>query len=99
MDCNGIGSPDAWEKGQTKQPKLFTVHYTLERGAVLTEPNSNLDCLIVGICGGSSLNEERPNRHVSLGKDEVTLLPKEEPFRLRNVGNTDVEFRMIEIKR
>jgi hypothetical protein len=99
MTCNGTGAPDAWDKRQTRQPTLSTVHYTLEPGPVLSEPNSDLDCLIVGINGGSVLNEEWPSRHVSLDKDEVTLLPKEQPFRLRNVGPTDVEFRMIAIER
>jgi hypothetical protein len=37
--------------------------------------------------------------HVSLEKDSVTLMPKEQPFRLRNKGSDDAEFRLIEIRR
>lgn len=53
----------------------------------------------MSISGGDLLNEKAPFLHVSLEKDNVTLMPKEQPFRLRNKGSDNVEFRMIEIRR
>lgn len=45
------------------------------------------------------MNEKAPFLHVSLQKDSVSLMPKEQPFRLRNKGSTDVKFRLIQIQR
>jgi hypothetical protein len=108
MACNGIVAPTFFgivgpetktkEEGQ-KLPRLFITHFKLEPGAVLDEPSSSSDCLLVGINGGDLLNESAPFHHVSLGKDSVTLMPREQPFRLRNKGSETVEFQMIEIRR
>lgn len=95
MACNGIGGPDRDEK----LPKLYVTYFIVERGAALDSPSSSSDCLIMGISGGDLLNEKAPFLHVSLEKDNVTLMPKEQPFRLRNKGSDNVEFRMIEIRR
>ena len=97
MSCNGIGVPDT-EKAKNL-PKLFVTHFTIEPGAAKEEPNSSSDCLIIGINGGDLVNEKPPFLHVSLEKDAVTLMPKEQPFRLRNKGSQDVEFRLLEIRR
>jgi hypothetical protein len=99
MSCNGIGTPETKEELERKLPKLSTTHYTLEPGGVLEFQNSTSDCLLIGIDGGDLVNDRAPFRHVSLSRDEVTLLPKELPFRLRNDSAKDVEFRMIEIRR
>src|ERR1039458_1821036 len=97
MSCNGIGVPDT-EKG-TNLPKLFVTHFTIAPGAAVEEPSSSSDCLIIGINGSDLVNEKPPFLHVSLEKDAVTLMPKEQPFRLRNKGSQDVEFRLLEIRR
>ena len=96
MGCNGIGVSSA--KGQGKTPKLLITHFTLEPGATL-EPPGDSDCLLIGINGGDLLNEKPPFLHVDLGSDSVTLMPREQPFRLRNKGSENAEFRMIEIRR
>jgi len=97
MRCNGIAVPDAKEEGK-KIPKLFVTDMTLRPGAAV-EPPANSDCLLIGIKGGDLLNEKPPFLHVDLGRDSVTLMPREQPFRLRNKGSENVEFRMIEIRR
>jgi hypothetical protein len=79
--------------------KLFVTHFTIAPGAAVEEPSSSSDCLIIGINGGDLVNEKPPFLHVSLEKDAVTLMPKEQPFRLRNKGSQDVEFRLLEIRR
>ena len=97
MSCNGIGVPDT-EK-ETNLPKLFVTHFTIAPGATVDEPSSSADCLIIGINGGDLVNEKTPFLHVSLEKDAVTLMPKEQAFRLRNKGSQDVELRLLEIRR
>jgi hypothetical protein len=97
MSCNGIGVPDT-ENG-TNLPKLFVTHFRIAPGAEVEEPNSSSDCLIIGINGGDLVNEKPPFLHVSLEKDAVTLMPREQPFRLRNKSSQDVEFRLLEIRR
>ena len=98
MSCNGIVSPETKEEGK-KLPKLFITDFILEPGAALDQPSSSSDCLLVGINGGDLVNENAPFLHVSLEKDSVTLMPREQPFRLRNKGSDTVEFRLIEIQR
>jgi hypothetical protein len=98
MACNGISIVREGEK-DSKIPRLFVTHFFLEPGAILEQPSPSSDCLIIGIKGGDLLNEELPLLHVSLEKDSVTLMPKEQPFRLRNKSSASVEFRLIEIRR
>jgi hypothetical protein len=98
MSCNGIGDGKQ-EENEKKIPKLFITHFLLEPGAAFEQPSPSSDCLIIGINGGDLLNEKLPLLHVSLEKDSVTLMPKEQPFRLRNKGSDNVEFRLIEIRR
>lgn len=80
-------------------PTLFVTHFILNPGAALDQPSSASDCVLVGVNGGRLLNEKAPFLHVSLRRDSVTLMPKERPFRLRNEGLNDVEFRLIEVRR
>jgi hypothetical protein len=98
MSCNGIGDGNQ-EENEKKIPKLFVTHFLLEPGAAFEQPSSSSDCLIIGINGGDLPNEKLPLLHVSLEKDSVTLMPKEQPFRLRNKGADNIEFRLIEIRR
>jgi hypothetical protein len=97
--CNGIGVPVTKEPEEKKLPRLFVTHFILEPRAVLDQPNPSSDCLIIGINGGDLLNERWPLLHLSLEKDSVTLMPKEQAFRLRNKGANNVEFRLIEVRR
>jgi hypothetical protein len=97
MACNGISVADAKPEG--KLARLFVTHFTLQPGAAVDQPSSSSDCLLVGINGGDLLNEKAPFLHVSLERDSVTFMPREQPFRLRNKSGDDVEFRLIEIRR
>ena len=99
MSCNGP-SPGLkkFEEGK-KGPKLRIWNLKLEPGAAFVQPSALSDCVVLGINGGEVLNEKAPFLHVSLAKNSVILMPKEQPFRLRNTGTESVEFRVIEIQR
>lgn len=98
MSCNGISLPDT-KQPASRLPTLFVTRFTLRPGAVLQRPSSSSDCLVVGVNGGDLINDSEPSLHVSLEKDSVTLMPKKQPFRLRNKSRADVEFRLVEIRR
>jgi hypothetical protein len=98
MSCNGIGTYDP-KYGEQKLPKLLVTHFIIEPGAVLERPSSSTDVVIIGINGGDLLNEKAPFLPVSLAKDDVTLMPKEQEFRLRNTTSAIVELRMVAIQR
>jgi hypothetical protein len=100
MSCNGLspGLKNSFEEGK-KGPKLRIWNLKLEPGAAFVQPSALSDCVILGIHGGEVLNERAPFLHVSLEENSVILMPKEQPFRLRNMGTESVEFRVIEIQR
>jgi hypothetical protein len=98
ISCNGIGTYDP-KDGEHKLPKLFVTHFIIEPGAVLERPSSSTDVVIIGINGGDLLNEKAPFLPVSLAKDDVTLMPKEQEFPLRNTTSANVELRMVAIQR
>ena len=97
MACNGIGIPET-ELGKS-QPKLFVTDFTVEPGGSIEGPDHSSDYLILGVNGGHLANDKAPFLHVSLEQDTVTLMPKGQPFRLRNKGPKNVEFRLVEIHR
>jgi hypothetical protein len=103
MSCGGLGprpgaaeSPN--EEGK-KGPSLSTLYIRLEPEGTFESRSFPGDCVLIGINGGDLLNEKAPFRHLYLDKDTVTLMPKEQPFRLRNHSSKTVEFQVIEIQR
>lgn len=98
--CMGPTAVPITSKGEENNlPKLLIARFRLEPGAALEQSNCASDCLILGINGGELVNEKEPFLHVSLEKDSVTLMPREQPFRLRNRSSESVEFRLVEIQR
>jgi mannose-6-phosphate isomerase-like protein (cupin superfamily) len=56
------------------------------------------DEVIIGMGTGDLENEAKsPHVDVSVSEGSIFLMPKDEPYRLRNVGKQDVEVRVIRI--
>jgi mannose-6-phosphate isomerase-like protein (cupin superfamily) len=56
------------------------------------------DVLIVGTNNGELVNEKRsPQSHVNVSTGLVILMPKEEPYLLRNTGKEKLELLVIEV--
>jgi mannose-6-phosphate isomerase-like protein (cupin superfamily) len=56
--------------------------------------------LIVGKNNGEVINEkETPPSHISVYDGSVMLMPKEEPYLLRNIGKEKVELLVIEVRK
>lgn len=102
MACSGppaIPKAPNNKAAETDLPRLVLTEIELEAGAAWNMQSALSDYLIEGINGGTLENEKTPFRHVSLAKGSLTLMPRGEPFRLRNKSTVTVEFRVIEIRR
>ena len=95
-------SPSGLERcewmGGAKDSKLFVTRFILAPGAPLSRPVEGRDDLIIAMNHGEFVNEKKsPVSHVPLSNGLVMLMPKEEPYLLRNVGKENVELLLIEI--
>ena len=83
-----------------KSSKLFVTRYILAPGAPLTLSVEGHDVLIVGMNNGELVNEEKsPPSHVNVSNGSVMLMPKEEPYLLRNIGKESLELLVIEVRK
>jgi len=83
-----------------KSSKLFVTRYILAPGAPLNPPVEGHDAVIVGMNNGELVNEkESPPSHVSVQNGWVMLMPKEDPYLLRNIGKESVELLVIEVRK
>lgn len=58
------------------------------------------DVVIVGMNNGEFVNEKKsPPSHVNVSSGSVILMPKEEPYLLRNVGKESLELLVIEVRK
>jgi mannose-6-phosphate isomerase-like protein (cupin superfamily) len=80
--------------------KLFVTRYTLASGAPLNPPVEGHEVLIVGMNNGELLNEKKsPPSHIDVTNGLVILMPKQEPYLLRNVGKQSLELLLIEVRK
>jgi len=80
--------------------KLFVTRVTLAPGAPLNPLVKGTDVLIVGMNNGELVNEKKsPRSHVNVSNGSVMLMPREEPYLLRNIGKENVELLVIEVRK
>ena len=78
--------------------QLIETRVRLAPGALLTKWIPADDEIIIGMGSGQLSNEAKsPTVDVSVAEGSMFLMPKGEPYRLRNVGKQDVEVRVIRI--
>lgn len=88
------------DKVADSHSKLFVTRCILAPGAPLHPLVEGTDVLIVGLNNGELLNEKKsPQSHVSVSNGLVMLMPKEEPYLLRNIGKEDLELLVIEVRK
>jgi mannose-6-phosphate isomerase-like protein (cupin superfamily) len=79
---------------------LFVTHYILAAGAPLNPPIEGLEVLIVGMGSGQLLNQKKsPPVAFDVTKGSVILIPKRDPYLLRNVGKQSLELLLIEVRK
>jgi hypothetical protein len=98
VTASGLESCDWWTGDNRSE--LFVTRYILASGAPLNPPIEGREVLIVGMSNGELLNEKKlPQDHINVRNGLVMLMPKEEPYLLRNVGNQSVELLLIEVRK
>src|SRR5450755_2443780 len=106
--CNWISAITVRNAGTTKtsdtaadlRPKLLVTCCILVPGAPLSPIVEGADVLIVGMNNGELVNEKKsPQSHVNVSSGLVMLMPKEEPYLLRNTGKENLDLLVIEIRK
>ena len=80
---------------------LFVTRFILTPGAPLdSQTIVGGEVLIVGRNNGEVINEKKsPPSHITVHDGSVMLMPKEEPYLLRNVGKENLELLVIEVRK
>ena len=99
--CNwmsGVSHEKAQNDTDGPRSQLFVTRCILAPGAPLNPFVEGRDVLIVGMNNGELVNEKKsPQSHVNISNGSVILMPKEEPYLLRNTGNEKLELLVIEV--
>lgn len=78
--------------------EFLVIRLRLSPGAPMTRMVAGEDELIVGMGKGELANEAKsPPVDVSVSEGSVFLMPRDEPYKLRNVGKQDVEVLVIRL--
>lgn len=78
--------------------EFMVILLRLSPGAPMTRMVAGEDELIVGMGKGELTNEAKsPPVDVSVSEGSVFLMPKDEPYKLRNGGKQDVEVLVIRL--
>ncbi len=76
--------------------ELFVTRFNLAPGAPLAKMIEGHDVLIVGLGDGELVNEAKsPPLHIRVSNGSVVLMPKEESYLLRNVGNQELDVLVV----
>lgn len=80
---------------------LYVTRFILMPGASLdSQTIVGGEVLIVGMNKGEVINEKRSrSSHISVFDGWVVLMPKEEPYLLRNVGKAPLDLLVIEVRK
>lgn len=108
--CNWISAVTLRRKVTTNKPTdlandsrsaLFITRFILAPGAPLDSRTIvGGEVLIVGRNQGEVINEKKsPPSHISVYDGSVMLMPKEEPYLLRNIGKENIDLLVIEVRK
>jgi len=99
--CNwmsGVSHEKVHNDTDGPRSELFVTRCILAPGAPLNPFVEGRDVLIVSMNNGELVNEKKSlQSHVNVSNGSVILMPKEEPYLLRNTGNEKLELLVIEI--
>ncbi len=107
-DCDGVSAITLRRAGQTKtadiavdsRHELQVTRFIIAPGAPLERHAEKTDVLIVGMNSGEFVNENKsPQNHVDVSTGLVMLMPKGEPYLLRNIGRENLDLLMIEVRK
>lgn len=107
--CNWLSAVDlhravrkkATSVADKSSAQVFTTRFILAPGALLdSQQIFGGEVLIVGKNNGEIINEKKsPFGRIDVFDGMVMLMPKGEPYLLRNVGQSEVDLLLIEIRK
>ena len=82
-------------------PAVFTTRFILAPGGLIDSRSIvGGEVLIIGRNNGEIMNEKKSQPdHINVYGGLVMLMPKGEPYLLRNVGKDDVDLLLVEIRK
>ena len=84
----------------SKKSELFVTRFKLAPGAPLNPLVLDYDAIIVGMGPGQLVIEKKsPPTNINVSDGSVILMPKKQPYLLRNVGNESLEVLVIEVRK
>lgn len=109
MDCDWMSAINLRRTTETRKttdtvpderPRPFVTRYILAPGAPLGPLAEGRDVLIVGMNNGELVNEKKfPQSHVAVSTGLVMLMPKGEPYLLRNIGKENLDLLVIDVRK
>ena len=105
MICESLSTPPARFNGDSvKRPMpakgVFVRRYTLAPGAPLRRMNEGHDVLIVAMTDGEIVNEAKtPQTQLNVTNGLVMLMPKEESYLFRNIGEQTLDLLVIDVRK
>ena len=108
MDCDWASTIELRRTGTKKttahsaneRRKPYVTRCILAPGAPLNPLVKGREVLIVGMNDGEVINEKMsPQKHVTVAKGLVMLMPKNEPYLLRNVGKESLDLLVVEVEK
>lgn len=99
MSCHCGGAVSKNMQNVPSQPsQLIETLLTIAPGGLLTKGVPGDDEVFIWMGIGRLVNEAKsPTVDVSVSEGSIFLMPKDELYRLRNVGKLDVKIRIIRI--
>jgi len=99
MSCScGSAVGESKPSVPSERSQLIETWIRLSPGALLTKGIPGDDEVFIGMGSGELANEAKsPPVDIPVSEGSLFLMPKDEPYRLRNVGKQDVEVRVYRI--
>lgn len=99
MSCScGSGLSESKQSAPSEPSQLIETRITLSPGALLTKGIPGDDEVFIGMGSGELVNEAKsPPVDVPVSEGSLFLMPKDEPYSLRNVGKQEVKVRVFRI--
>jgi hypothetical protein len=99
MSCACAAGMSTNKQNVPSEPsQLIETHLTIAPDSLLTKGIPGDDEVFIPMGIGSLVNEAKsPVVQISIGEVSMFLMPKCEPYRLRNVGKQDLTVRIIRI--
>lgn len=106
MSCDILSAPpirfnaDSTSRPESAPKGVFVTRFTLAPEAPLRRMIEGNDVLIVAMNDGEIVNEAKtPQTRLNVTNGQVMLMPKEEPYLLRNTGKQTLDLLLVDVRK